>query len=401
MPSFDPIQTAVIALLNRIPDSWTEFDQDSLTDAEQKALVFLVAAGMVERRFQIRLGMLNSDVVVEVSCTATGENGLFEALEKLVAMMWQEWQREYEDWRQGDTPETSPFHCEQLKPNEWRLTEQGELARRDIAGGDETTPVDFVLKRGFFDGGPRLVNGKLVRREPVAGNGRLLRFAKVPADSPATGVRIGNWDEGAQAFAKAFQTLLDAPADARQALLEAAKPLDDGHDAEAVSGSDPGSQPHSVHKQPPWPGSNEWENWGIGLAADGTWHLYHFHRKNYRWVPHHHVTLAIPSGIADALARKFIRFGFIELKDAHDVLLKHAKGPVGTEIREAEVIRKTKAPMSRLRSVICQAVAAEGHKPNGRPISSPTRHTKNWQARVRFGKVERGEGGRLGFRTFY
>jgi hypothetical protein len=401
MPSFDPIQTAVITLLNRIPDAWATFDQESLREVEQKALAFLTAAGMVERRFRIRVGTVNSDVLVEATCTATGENGLFEALEKLVAAMWHEWQKVYENWRQGDTSETSPFYCQQMEPQEWRLTEQGELARRDIAGGDETTPVDFVLKRGFFDGRPRLVNGKPVGREPVAGNGRLLRFAELPADSPPTGVCIGNWDEGAQAFARAFQTLLETPADARKGLLAAAKQLDDRHDAGDVGVTEAGSQPQPVHKQPPWPGSNEWENWGIGLAADGTWHLYHFHRNNYRWIPHHHVTLAVPSGVADALARKFIRFGFIELKDAHDVLRKHAKGPVGTEIHEAEVISKTKTPMSRLRSAICQAVAAEGHKPKGRPISSPTRHTKNWQARVRFGKVERGDGGRPGFKLLY
>lgn len=336
MPSFDPIQASVITLLNRIPDAWATFDQESLREVEQKALVFLVAAGMVERRFQIRLGMLDNDVLVEAACTATGENGLVEALEKLVAAMWREWQKQYETWRQGDTPETSPFYCQQMEPNKWRLTEQGELARRDIARGEETTPVDFILKRGFFDGRSRLVNGKPVGGEPVAGNGRLLRFAKLPADSPPTGVCIGNRDEGAQAFARAFQTLFETPTDARQALLEAAKQLDDGHDAGDVSGTEAGSQPQPVHKQPPWPGSNEWENWGIGLAADGKWHLYHFHRNNYRWIPHHHVTLTVPSGVADALARKFLRFGFIELKDAYDAGRLLAGCPSGCLTQIAE-----------------------------------------------------------------
>jgi hypothetical protein len=118
-------------------------------------------------------------------------------------------------------------------------------------------------------------------------------------------------------------------------------------------------------------------------------------------VPHHHAALAIPSGIADSLARKFLRFGFIKISDAHDALRKHAKGAVGLHIREAEVLKKTKSPMSRLRSAICKAVKGEGHKPKGRPISSPTKHTKTWQARVRFGTLRKRDSGGHQFKLHY
>jgi hypothetical protein len=40
------------------------FDEESLTDVEQKALVFLVAAGMVERRFQIRVATAVSNDLI-------------------------------------------------------------------------------------------------------------------------------------------------------------------------------------------------------------------------------------------------------------------------------------------------------------------------------------------------
>jgi hypothetical protein len=159
------------------------------------------------------------------------------------------------------------------------------------------------------------------------------------------------------------------------------------------------SSPTFTHS--PWPGSDCWENWGIGLASDGSWHLFHFLRQNGGWRRHRHATLVIPTGIAHALASKLIRFGFLTMKDAHAILLEHASGGVSSKLHEDEVVAKIKSPMSRLRAAIREAAEQEGHRPKGMPITAPTKRPKTWRARARFGKVEKREGSGYQFQIPY
>jgi len=159
-----------------------------------------------------------------------------------------------------------------------------------------------------------------------------------------------------------------------------------GASALATGDSELGSP---AFKHSSWPGSDRWENWGVGLVPDGSWQLYHFHRTTGAWVRHRHATLIIPTGIAHALANKFIRFGFLNIKDAHGILLEHASGGISAEIHEDEVIAKIKSPMSRLRAAIREAAEREGHTPKGMPIMAPTRRPRNWRARARFGMAEK------------
>lgn len=81
-------------------------------------------------------------------------------------------------------------------------------------------------------------------------------------------------------------------------------------------------------------GDDHWENWGVGADKNETWHLFHFNRLNGHWTRHRHLVMTIPAGIPDGLARKFLRFGFITLDDAHEVLRKHAKVAVDEKIRK-------------------------------------------------------------------
>jgi len=85
------------------------------------------------------------------------------------------------------------------------LTDQGILARKDAAVGEQDV-FDFVLKRGFFGGQPRqMPDGRIVQRKPVHGTGTLVSMEKLKVDAAVTGtVNVGNWSEGADAFAKAF-----------------------------------------------------------------------------------------------------------------------------------------------------------------------------------------------------
>lgn len=192
------LQNEIVGLLNRIPKTWGTFELDQLTDAEASALVLLVAAGMVERRFELRLRMINHPLAMTAQATATGEGGGAAALDRLVAGLWHEWRESYEQWRQSETRDSVPFVCERIGKDEWRLTREGVLARGDLSNGSADTVFEYVLKRGFFAG-----------RDPCIGSGRLLKFDKVPTDnltsSNGTPVQVVNCEELAKAVFRAFE----------------------------------------------------------------------------------------------------------------------------------------------------------------------------------------------------
>lgn len=192
------------------------------TPPESQALFLLVAAGMVERRIRLRVRLHNHPVAVEATIAATGEDGFAEAMKAMLASMWGEWKDAYHAWRTGET-RGAPFSItEHLKPDEWRLTDQGALGRADLDGDSPHGALDCVLRHVFFDGRPRLVpkpgRERVSQRGNVRGSGRLVTMRKVPADAPAPpAVSIGNWEEGADAFAAAFERLVKAAFEAKAA----------------------------------------------------------------------------------------------------------------------------------------------------------------------------------------
>lgn len=211
--SAEMLEAAVAELLRLIPDTWQEYRPDDLTETQSQGLFLLVAAGMVERRERLRMRMFNHPLVAEATITCTGEYGGVEALQPLIASLWSDWQDAFREWKKGDAANMPPAHCERLEPSEWRLTDQGQIARQDIREGEQKTVFDFVLKRGFFDGRPRpLPDGRVSRREPVRGYGALVSMEKTQAaDLKGNGagtVNVGNWREGADPFAQAFAPIL-------------------------------------------------------------------------------------------------------------------------------------------------------------------------------------------------
>ena len=228
--------TPVVAdLLRQIPENWTEFDSDTLSAVQSRALFLLVAAGIVERRSRLRLRMLNHPTMFEATFTATGEHGAVDALKPLVADLWDVWQDAYRAWKSGDRADVAPVHCVAGEPQEWRLTTEGVLARGDLDGtnpdGNANQVFDFIFKRGFYGPGhwlrimaiPQLVRKhekeikRLMRegqdlntlsRPSVSGEGQLIALQKIekPADSQA--VNPTNWNEGADAFATALGKML-------------------------------------------------------------------------------------------------------------------------------------------------------------------------------------------------
>jgi len=221
--SANMLEAAVAELLRRIPDTWQAHKPDDLSETQEQALFLLTAAGMVERRERLRLRFANHPVVAEATITMTGEYGGIEAFERLAARLWDDWEDAYAAWKHSDAANVSPAHCERLEPSEWRLTPEGVMARQDLDGGEQARVFDFVLKRGFFDDRPRMMpDGRVTRREPVRGKGALVKMRKAQGE-PATAatVSLANWQEGAEAFAKAFgglAALVQPPAPAAQAV---------------------------------------------------------------------------------------------------------------------------------------------------------------------------------------
>lgn len=216
------LQDAVAALLRRVPERWAEYDADALTATESQALFLLVAAGMVERRIRLRARLHNHPVAVEATITATGEYGFVEAMEPVLASMWPDWKGAYNAWRTGETHGAPLGVTEHLKPDEWRLTDQGVLARADLDGDSPHIALDFVLRRGFFDGRSRLIlepgRERVSQRESVRGYGQLVTMRKVQADAASPpAVNMGNWKEGADAFAAAFEPIVKAVFEAKAA----------------------------------------------------------------------------------------------------------------------------------------------------------------------------------------
>jgi hypothetical protein len=176
---------------------------------QERALYLLTAAGMIGRRATFRLRMFGHPVAVEATITVTGEGGLGEAIKHVAAGTFDDW-REIFEKRKASGPRDAPtFHCERIGKEQWRLTAEGVDARHDLDAGRQSTVIDFVLQRGFFDGHPRLMpDGRISQRVPVAGTGSLERMQRVRSDADPAGVNVANWAEGAQAFKAVFAELV-------------------------------------------------------------------------------------------------------------------------------------------------------------------------------------------------
>jgi hypothetical protein len=207
------IEQAIFHFLHTVPETWTDYDPATLSALQERAVYVLTAAGMIERRVTLRLRMVGHPVAVEATITMTGEGGLAQAMGFVLTDIWSEWQEAFERHRSGDLKDQPFSHCERVGNEQWRLTAEGVLARNDLDAGNAATVYDFVLKRGFFSGQPRLMpGGRISQRLPVAGRGALERMRRVGGDAGPTVVAISNWDAGSKAFADAFEKMFAAQA---------------------------------------------------------------------------------------------------------------------------------------------------------------------------------------------
>lgn len=192
----DRLSESIATLLRDAPDNWGE---TPAPDGE--AVAALTAAGFVERRVTFTLRIPETDETVRATVEATGEHGLPAALEAVAQDLFARWGDHWEELAGRLGREPKPLVVREK--DEWRLTEQGRLARADLESGNPA-PLDFAMKSGFFDGQPRrLPDGRITRREPVRGHGRLVEIKVLPATGPVE-VAVTNWGEGAEAVAAAF-----------------------------------------------------------------------------------------------------------------------------------------------------------------------------------------------------
>jgi hypothetical protein len=133
-------------------------------------------------------------------------------------------------------PEGTPaFRAEEIKPQEWRLTAEGAIARGDLDGthtdGSPGAVFDFVLKRGFYGPGhwlrimavPELfrkheqeIRDRIIAdqdlhtlpRPPVRGSGRLIEFRKVERPIAPQAGNLAKSGEGTDALSAVFGKML-------------------------------------------------------------------------------------------------------------------------------------------------------------------------------------------------
>jgi hypothetical protein len=219
------LRPAIAELLRRTPETWQTYRPDDLTEIQAQALFLLTAAGMVERRERLRQRMFNHPLVAEATITFTGEYGGVEALKDLAASMWPDWQDAFREWKKGDAANMPSGICERLEPSEWRLTDQGVIARKDLDSDTEAQSAifNFVLRRGLFDGLPHLLPDGRIIQHGVRGKGQLVTMKKTKAEpaAPAT-VNVGNWKDGGDAFAQAFGPVIAKVFETMQAQVEQA-----------------------------------------------------------------------------------------------------------------------------------------------------------------------------------
>jgi len=204
-PSLDD---AVASLLRSIPERWADFDHDALSRTEQQDLFLLVAAGLVERRIGVRGEFAGQAPAIEFTIDATGEYGVVEALDPVVAEMWTKWGPAFEAWRASDAKDSTPFRFTRTGLDRWRLTEQGVLARGDL---DIQAPSEGAA--AFVGSYQRTIEfvtrtGHQANRPNVRGEGRLVEMRTPEVDGEAkptpAPVSLANSEELAAAFRDAL-----------------------------------------------------------------------------------------------------------------------------------------------------------------------------------------------------
>lgn len=192
----DATDEAILSLLRRAPEPWAELEVDALSAVEEEALRLLTAAGLIERKFSFRLSLIGQESRIEVTARASGEYGLVRAMEPVLGKAWEVWSDVYRQGRDGPEEDRPALLCEPTAPQQWRLSEPGAGARKDLEAGNARTVLDFARRR------PPVFSGKV-----VPGDGRTERLEAVSGEPGPPEVKVTNLEEVAGPMREVARTL--------------------------------------------------------------------------------------------------------------------------------------------------------------------------------------------------
>lgn len=198
----------VADLLRNVPEVWGEFNADTLTATQSRALYLLTAAGMIERRSVGRWQIVGSPVVIEATLAYTGDSGFSEAMEPVAAELWRLWT---DHLAAGEYRGGKPSRYESVGPRKWRLTEHGIQARDDLGDQSKAKGVfDWVMRRGLFDGQRRVtITGHVIHLDQVESYGRVERLVVRNGTQEVSDVRVSNHADIGKSVAKALEPYLE------------------------------------------------------------------------------------------------------------------------------------------------------------------------------------------------
>lgn len=186
------MENDVLELLQRVPQTWTHCDFDSFTADEEKALFLIKSAGLIETRLTLRASVLTegnvTSYLLKVECA--GPAGFSQAIDPLIDKIWRE-------YKGGPRPRLVMERQEE----EWRLTDHGIRAIKDVTTGNGAMVADFVCRGTVY-----------ALRPVVDSKGQLVSIRIEPPTEPFP-VNVKNWAEGADAIKAKLAELPFAKAD--------------------------------------------------------------------------------------------------------------------------------------------------------------------------------------------
>ncbi len=136
----EPLDGAIVALIQDLSLVWTPIDQDKLPSTYSKALGLITKAGMSEARVQAKITMDGFPELLRLQLCVSGEYTQYDIDRAFFDSMPAHWLDADGKTRAKMRQSLSGFY-------ETRLTDKGHLARHDIESGNSRRVIDFVLKR--------------------------------------------------------------------------------------------------------------------------------------------------------------------------------------------------------------------------------------------------------------
>ena len=151
------IDASILRILNNTLSVWSQLDSKNRTAFDEQALLFLTAAGFVERRVSLRMRLAGVKDAIEATIVVTGEYGLVEAMEGVISEAWHAWGEVFKAQRTNTDGPPPSLIAERIQDEEIRLTPDGVQAVTDVEGGQSERVLDYVKKTGCFGPESRLV----------------------------------------------------------------------------------------------------------------------------------------------------------------------------------------------------------------------------------------------------